>query len=298
MGPLLLGIRIPNFVRKGTTMNNTSKTDLKELGLYLGFIIGKHFSRIEHLHYGYWKDNLEVDISNLRKAQDAYVDLILSHIPAEVQSILDVGCGAGKFTKKLVDNGYQADGVSPNPYLLEHIKANLSDQSELFHCCYENVQTHKTYDLILFSESFQYVVLEQALNKSLQLLNEGGYLLICDFFQKDVEGKSPIGGGHRLSKFYQTMESSPFKLILDLDITQETAPSLEIVNDLMMGVIHPIWKVLANYMQHHFQTFSRGFSWVYRKKIAKIHRKYFSQATNSKNFAHFKSYHLLVYQKV
>ena len=50
----------------------------------------------------------------------------------------------------------------------------------------------KSYDLILCSESFQYLLLEKSISKIKQYLNREGYLLICDFFKRDVPGKSPV----------------------------------------------------------------------------------------------------------
>ena len=78
----------------------------RDVGLEVGSILGKYFLKLDHLHYGYWSNNLEVDITNLHIAQDEYTKLILSYIPDGVKSILDVGCGTGHIDKILLDNGY------------------------------------------------------------------------------------------------------------------------------------------------------------------------------------------------
>ena len=75
-------------------MKKKSKKEVsREIGLEISYLFGKYFLKLEHLHYGYWKEGLAVDIGNLRIAQDVYAKFIISHIPSGVKTILDVGCG-------------------------------------------------------------------------------------------------------------------------------------------------------------------------------------------------------------
>jgi len=273
------------------------KVELKDVGLDIGLSIAKHFYKTEYLHYGYWEEGLSVEPANVLQAQDNYADLILSHIPEGTKTILDVGCGSGKFATKLLDAGYEVDCVSPSPFLSDYARGLFGDRAHIFECRYEALQTHKTYDLILFSESFQYLPLKEALHNTLLLLNKEGHMLICDFFKKEVEGKSPISGGHRINRFYSVMEQYPFALLTDLEITKRTAPSLDIMNGLIVEVIHPIWNSVAYYMGSNYPNFTKLFSLALQKKIAQAHRKYFSGQTKGESFAKFKTYHLFVYQK-
>lgn len=54
----------------------------------------------------------------------------------------------------------------------------------------------------------------------MRFLKSGGHLVICDFFRTDAAGKSPLGGGHKLSEVYTSLEDHPFDKIDDLDITK------------------------------------------------------------------------------
>jgi SAM-dependent methyltransferase len=91
--------------------------DSKELGLAAGLVLAKYFLKTEHLHYGYWSGDLEVNIANLKEAQDRYSEVLLSHIPDGTGSILDVGCGTGVLSRRLLDEGYRVESVSPSPFL-------------------------------------------------------------------------------------------------------------------------------------------------------------------------------------
>ena len=85
------------------------RTISREIGLEIGAVCGKHFLKLEHLHYGYWTDDLELEIFNLHIAQENYVNFLISHIPEGAKTILDVGCGMGQISRKLLDKGYTMD---------------------------------------------------------------------------------------------------------------------------------------------------------------------------------------------
>ena len=273
------------------------KVELKEVGLDIGLAFARHFYKTDYLHYGYWPEALSADPANVLEAQENYANLLLKHIPDGVNSILDVGCGSGKFSEKLLDAGYSVDCVSPSPNLTKHVRERLGERVEIFECRYEDLKTKKYYDLILCSESFQYLLLEKALAQTQELLNQKGHLLICDFFKRDVEGKSPVSGGHKIDRFLKYMQAQPFRQITDIDITKETSPSLDIMRDLIQEVIAPTWNILAYYMTSNYPRFSKLFSFAFRKKIAQANRKYLSGGTSGEQFTHFKTYRLFLYQK-
>jgi 2-polyprenyl-3-methyl-5-hydroxy-6-metoxy-1,4-benzoquinol methylase len=278
-------------------MKKDKKADSKEIGLEMGLIFGKHFFKTEHMHYGYWTKGLELDLANLPEAQENHSNFLISHIPRKARNILDVGCGVGKLAEKMITKGFQVDCVSPSRALARHARELLGDRSQIYECVYEDLQTDKRYDVILFSESFQYVNMEKGFQNTLKYLNDAGYLLICDFFKTDAEGRSVLGGGHRLSRFYDLISHYPLRQLKDIDMTEQTAPNLNIVNDLLINAGLPIWNLIIQFLNSRSPFFSKILQWKFRKKIEKIHRKYFSGRRNAENFKIFKSYRLLLYQK-
>jgi SAM-dependent methyltransferase len=269
----------------------------RELGLEVGSICGRYFLKLRHLHYGYWTNGLEVNVSNLHLAQDEYVKFIASHIPDGVKTILDVGCGTGELAETLLNMGYEVDCVSPSPFLERQVSQLLGDRTYIYECFYEEMQTDKQYDMVMFCESFQYIDLEQALSKTNEFLKDGGYLFICDVFGKDIKAKGVMGGGHKLGKFNDCIAKFPFRLIENVDITEETAPNMDLYGDALKNVVQPVTDVGVRFFQSRYPIATKFLKWKYRKKIEKAQKKYFEGGRTGEDFRKYKSYQLFVYKK-
>lgn len=278
-------------------MSRKKKIDTREIGLHIPSILAGYFLKSEDLHFGYWTDDLPFELLNLTRAQERHSDFLITHIPETVKTILDVGCGTGKLAERLLNKGYRVDCVSPSHFFAERTRKLLGGRSHIFECRYEKLETENRYDLILFSESFQYVKLEKAIGNSFRFLNEGGHLLICDFFATEAKGKSSIGGGHNLVRFYHQIGRYPFKLVKDIDITRHTAPNIDLVNDFMMNAGLPIWNLVSHFLKNNHPFIARFIRWKYRKKIAKIRQKHLTGTRNAAHFTTYKTYRLLLYQK-
>lgn len=258
---------------------------------------GEYFLKLEHLHYGYWTGELPVDITNLRSAQEAYVKFLLSHVPEGVKTILDVGCGAGRMAKRLLEMGYAVDCVSPSAFLTEQTRQAVGEKCEIFECGYEELETEKRYDLIMFVESFQYIDLPQAMANTAKFLNAGGSMLICDIFKKEVGEKSLQSGGHDLSKFFNLVGTHPFTLVEDIDITDQTAPNIDLMNDALEKVAKPVADSIADFLAERYPTVFKLLSWKYQEELEKINKKYSGGSRTGEQFKQFKSYRLLQYRK-
>ncbi|MEN6384968.1 MAG: methyltransferase domain-containing protein [Phycisphaerales bacterium] len=278
-------------------MAESKKTISREIGLEIGHIAGKGLFKLEHLHYGLWKKGLEPEILNLHLAQEEYCKFIISHIPAEVKSILDVGCGAGAFSKRLADLGYKVDCVCPTEYQNKLVEERMGKTTEVFKCKFEDIQTSKKYDMIQFSESFQYIDLDRVIDIADSLLNPNGYLLISDFFKKDVHVENGLKGGHKLDKFMNIMQKSNFRIIEDIDITAETAPNMDIVDRATKEVMIPIADAVDRFLMSRNPWITKLIKWKYRKKLAKAQNKYLYGKRTGKDFMEQKTYRLFVCKK-
>lgn len=273
-----------------------NKHNSKVVGLDVGLLIGKFFMETEDLHYGYWPHDKTATAQNFAEAQQRHSQLIIDHIPEGVENILDVGSGSGNLAKKLISLGYHVDCVIPSEFLAERVKEKLDENSTIHICEFEAVETNVTYDLILFSESFQYIPMDKSIPKIQKLLSPNGHLLICDVFHKNVPGKSPMRGGHRWDYFEKIIEESNLKLTCELDITEETAPTYDFLNQLLTDVAEPISEMTGGYLNYKYPKLTKLIKWKFQKKLNRINHVWFSGKLTGENFIKFKSYKLLIYK--
>jgi 2-polyprenyl-3-methyl-5-hydroxy-6-metoxy-1,4-benzoquinol methylase len=272
------------------------KVDSKEVGLEAGLMVMKFFMKTEYLHYGYFIDGLATDVANLKRAQENYADLLFSNIPAGTKTILDVGCGSGKTAQELTSRGYQVDCVSPGQILTAYARKLTGDSVNFFQSKFEDVHSNKKYDLVLFSESFQYIPMGNSIPKALEMLNPGGHIMVCDFFKNDPEKKSKLGGGHEYQEWLTYKASFPIKTLVEKDITAETAPTIDILNQMTLEVIKPIWSTVWALAEDRFSWIVKLVRWKYEKKISKIESKHFSGVRTGENFKNYKIYKFYLFQ--
>ena len=273
------------------------KFNSKVIGLDAGLLIGKFFMDTEELHYGYWPNDKTATAQNFSEAQERHSQLIIDNIPKGVKKILDVGSGSGSLAKKIVALGYQVDCVIPSEFLADKVQQKLDGSSKIHITKFEDLDISNNYDLILFSESFQYVHLIKSIDKILSILDKNGYLLICDVFHKNVSGVSPMRGGHRLDLFENEIEKTDLVKKADIDITLETAPTWDFLNQFLNEVAIPISDMSHSYMKYKYPKLIRFIKWKYRNRLEKIRKVWLSNELTGENFAKFKSYRLFLFKK-
>ncbi|MCH9844886.1 MAG: class I SAM-dependent methyltransferase [Alphaproteobacteria bacterium] len=264
----------------------------------MGLLLAQKLLKLDDLHYGYWDQGLEVNIQNLYHAQARYSDILFSHIDRltnnnKSASILDVGCGVGENIKKLVDKGYAPDGLVPSQWMLEQCK--LKTTRPIYPCIFEDFpDANKRYDLVFFSESFQYVNMDKSFTLLQKMLNQNGKVLLLDFFARDdIEGRSALGGGHSMAKFYQAAQQHGFRIIEEQDITQHVSPNLLLVHDILGTRVVPSLQILDEFLATKSRFFyGTIFKMLFRKKLAKLSFKY-GASRNAENFEKYKIYKII-----
>ena len=279
-------------------MNNPKKVSPNEIGLEIGLILSRFFLNTEHLHFGYWPDDLTVNLENLKKAQDYHSNQILESIPEGVKNILDVGSGSGGLAEKLVNKNYNVECVSPSEYLSDAIESKLKSNVIVHRNTFEKLETEKIYDLVLFSESFQYINIKKSLAKIPTVLSGNGHLLICDFFRNPGTGTKPLGGGHDWQVFQNHLVNHPFEELIDKDITKETARTYDLINQIIEDVADPIRNLSTRYLDSHYPKGMRLLRWYFDRKIKRMNRIYFSGHMRGELFNKLKTYRILLYRRL
>ncbi|MDD9706544.1 class I SAM-dependent methyltransferase [Seohaeicola sp. SP36] len=276
------------------------KINTQAIGLDVGLAFTKWLTGAENLHYGLW-DGLEVSAANLRAAQEAYTDRLFALLPDRPCRILDIGGGAGETAKKLLALGHSVDIVVPSPFLAGRCRAN-APAARVHECMFEDfTAAPASFDLCLFSESFQYIPLDQGLPKCLTLLAPGGEIIVADCFRTpEYTGDrmlAPVGGGHRIVAFRETLATLPLDIVSEEDVTLSAAPSVEIEQGLFNVFGYGLTRVDQDLARHKPRL-----RWLLRRAIrtliserkrARLDQRLNQQTRNRENFARFNIYLLM-----
>ncbi len=284
--------------------------DSKELGL----VVPQQLLGLEDLHYGFWDKEQKPAIAEFVEAQKRYSDFLLTAITGasgdKSARMLDVGCGTGAMICELAKSGYNVDGVIPSAFLKEKIEQRLQDasvnsRSVIYDCKFEDFpeeQRLNQYDLIFFSESFQYISMKKSLPILKSLLAGNGKIVICDFFKTvhhgdGAPGDKSMGGGHRLNEFYEMVKGS-FRITRDEDITANVSPNLELLNDILMNRISPVIQYIDLFLAGRYRFIYKLLKFFFRKRLKKLKYKYFSGYRSKETFEKYKTYHLMILENL
>ena len=278
--------------------------DSRELGL----LLAQQVFKVDDLHYGLWHEGETPSIARLPDAQQRYNDFLLERLadlPAGAR-VIDVGCGVGKLLTLLLARGFQAEGLNPSATMCRMIRERLIKHgypsTGVHECKFQDFPAAErlaSYDAIIFSESFQYIPMDQCLALVRRIAKPGARIVICDFFKSAAHGDGgpgdgTFGGGHPLAAFRPALEKVGLQVIEDIDITRRVSPNLALVNDLLVNRAIPAVGSIDRYLEARYPMLRRLVAWLFRKKIDKVQRKYLSGHRSTATFERYKSYRLTV----
>jgi MPBQ/MSBQ methyltransferase len=280
-----------------------TKFDSRSVGLDIGLSFSRWLTGRENLHYGIW-DGLEVCAGNVGPAQEAYTAKVFAQLPDGPLRILDIGGGAGETAKKLIALGHRVEIVVPSAFLAERCRINAPD-AVVHEAMFEDAAITGPFDLCLFSESYQYIPLDQGIPKCLSLLKPDGHILIADCFRSETfapdKVQATVGGGHGIAAFRTFLQSQPLDLLFEEDITQAVAPSIDVEQGLFNVVGFGVTRVDQQLAVQRPKT--RSFvHWLMRRLMSPRKRARLDQRLNqqTRNAAHFEAnniYLILKFQK-
>jgi SAM-dependent methyltransferase len=260
--------------------------------------LGHQLLGIKYLHYGYFEDTNNVTLESLQVAQEVYAKRLISKIPQDVKTILDVGCGTGEIARQLVEKGYSVICIAPDPYLIQKTLENTNNRVKTFTDLYENITDidPASIDLILMSESCQYIKPDPGWEQNKKILRKGGYLLVCDFFKvREIDDPHMSKSGQPLDNFYERAKNANFSLLSEEDITSNVAPTMTLTQNLIYEKVFPIGEAFFEFINRRYPNIYKIGSYFLSKKIIKIKNKY--SALGADKFCYYKKYLTLLFQK-
>lgn len=280
--------------------------DSKEFGL----VATQQLFKVQSLHYGFWENNEAVSLDGMVKAQEKYTAFLCEHIKEAVgddktAKILDAGCGTGIVIRKLLQMEYNVDGLVPSNWMAKMAQENVRPykndaKGRIYESTFEDFAISNAinkYQVVFFSESYQYIDMQKSFDVLDLILSNTGAVIIFDFFKRDgVEGRSPLGGGHSIGEFYETVERNGFKIHQDLDVTSNLSPNLRLINEILRDRILPFMGSLDKFLAARYKNTFKLLKFMFNKKLKKLKFKYSSERSHT-SFEKFKTYRLIVIKK-
>ena len=220
---------------------------------------------LDHLHYGLWNGE-PLTLDGLKVAQDRFTRHLLSWIPEGVRSVLDVGCGIGSTALMLKQSGYEVEGLSPDPYHQAVFSRRVGTPFHLSR--FQEFRPLRRYDLVLMSESAQYIWLDR-LFPAVGASAPGGHLLVADYFT--VNGaKGALGrSGHALDRFLAEARTAGLDLVRREDVTERVAPTLELARSWIERYLDPCLALVSDHLERKTPRLVRFGRWLLRSRIEK-----------------------------
>lgn len=274
-------------------MGKKDKINFSDIGLRLALDLWG----MDDLHFGWW-DGLEVIHKNIPAAQKQYIEKIAAHIPEGVQTILDVGCGIGNVALYLREKGYQLECLAPDPKLIEKARERLGDRTQVHISRFEDFETDHRYDLVLMSESCQYIKSGPGLAQAAKFLKPGGTLLAADVFRHlpwPREKPYISKAGHNIDRFLNSAKENGFTVEERVDITDHVGPTLDLYDDFLQGKVIPIAEAVVEALGRGYPFTTRILGWIWGAKLKFVRKKYRHQ--DLKTFREYRKYLLLRFRK-
>ena len=170
--------------------------------------------RVAALHYGLFERADE----SIAVAQERSTDLLLSRLPAPPAVLLEVGIGLGITLERLTRMGYDVEGITPDERQIAMAPQGL----RIHHASFETFATDRTYDVIVFQESSQYIDSARLFERASEL---GDRVLVLDEF---ALREAP--SLHRLDRFLEDAQRNGFELVEEIDLSKKAAPTIAYFN--------------------------------------------------------------------
>jgi len=273
----------------------------KKIHTDLALLYFSEFLKTKYLHFGYWDEGEALTRKNLQAAQERFIEKMMEFIPEGVHTILDVGSGVGGNALKLRERGFIVEGLSPDPYQEKLFKENTHHEIPFHLSPFEEFESdNKKFDLVMMSESVQYIPLRPGLQKSREVLKDGGFLLAADIFKT---GDAPEVRSHRriqphlLEEYLHAAADYGFQLARQECISAQTLPTLVFASLVYDDYIKPAAKATLLLLQMRRPWLYSLLKMFYRPKGMSIEGLLEAVPLNPEVFSKYMTYMIFLFRK-
>lgn len=171
---------------------------------------------VRYLHYGLFTHPDDT----IAAAQERSTELLQARLPPPPARVLDVGVGLGTTLERLLALGYDAVGITPDEKQIAMIRSDAPVRCLL----YEDYPPER-FDAIFFQESAQYIGSEAIFSRARDLTPQ---VIVLDEFS--LEPIEIPGALHSFSGFLDAAARHDFRLIEEVDLSQQAAPTIDYFN--------------------------------------------------------------------
>ena len=114
---------------------------------------------------------------------ERYDSFLLSLVPVDAVSILDIGCGLGRLSTKFATHNHEVTGVDLSPEMIARARKESQGDQNLTFLCSDFLEEHLTkqqFDFVISAAVLHHVPANVAVPRMVELLRPGGRLVIHD----------------------------------------------------------------------------------------------------------------------
>ena len=261
---------LPQFLRQ----LDTHKSALDPMHLMYDNVL-----KSGYLHFGYWPTDNRKETGVLDEfcsAQERFAVELLNCLPPGQHRVLDVGAGMGRLSDEMTKRGHCVTAITPSSVQTAHI-ADRYPAVTVKQGYFQDVGlalSPKSYDLIIFSESFRYMPLDRVVPLFDRLLGERGRVVIGDWFAQRGGTERP-GHDHNEVVFRQTVQQLGWTIMSERDVTQNVLPTLTLGRDVLCRLYLPLAGLLLSKFAQKWPRLYRAclprmIRWVEQKMLPQL----------------------------
>ena len=175
--------------------------------------------RVVYLHYGLFTEECDT----IGAAQERSTGLLRQRLPPPPARLLDAGAGLGTTMARLAADGYDMRGITPDDKQVAMIRETYAGIG--VQCIrYEDLPA-EPFDAIYFQESSQYIGSEAIFSRAREMTSQ--VIVLDEFSLKPVDFPGAL---HTLAGFLDAAEKHEFRVIEEVDLSQQAAPTIDYFN--------------------------------------------------------------------